>query len=250
MKRIAYYPLHYGREYLAHSIRSIQDAVDEIHILYTDVPSFGHNSGAACPESEAALAGQAHRFLTKPLFWHKGRWSRENEHRDTIRGIASDRGCYLVLAVDADEIWDPATASALLDAADQHNAAGSIGAKFVHFWRSLDWVCHDPCMPIRVIDLRHPWQTAWYGALQAEPVLHFGYAQSEALIRYKWTCHGHQRELRGDWLGRFASWQPGQGDVHPTNANFWNPVPVDDHLKGLVRSLLHDHPYYGKGIIR
>ena len=46
VKRIAFYALHYGREYLAWSVRSVQDAVDEIHVLYSDRPTFGHQTTA------------------------------------------------------------------------------------------------------------------------------------------------------------------------------------------------------------
>ena len=37
MKVSAYYPIHYGKEYLEASIKSIRDHVDEILILYTPI---------------------------------------------------------------------------------------------------------------------------------------------------------------------------------------------------------------------
>lgn len=267
MKRIAYYALHYGKEYLAWSLRSVQDAVDEIHVLYADRPTFGHASRFACPDSEAELRREAERFLHKPLIWHKGHWPSEAAHRDAIRQIATDRGAQLVLVVDADEVWDPASARAILDATEAHNAAGSICARFVHFWRSFNHVCQDPCMPTRVLDLRHPWQSTWYGATQPVPVLHFGYAQSEAVMRYKWTCHGHQAEFRSRWMEeKFIGWAPGMGDVHPTCRDFWSPEPTADakvvgnpgqggidlgpiDLPAHVAALLSDHPYYGMRVI-
>ena len=252
MKKIAYYALHYGKEYLAWSVRSVQDSVDEIHVLYTDRPSFGHSSRLVCPDSEAELRREAERFLTKPLLWHKGHWQGEAAHRDAIRDIARARGAPLVLVVDADEVWDTESAKAILEATERYNAAGSICARFVHFWRSFRHVCQDPCMPTRVLDLRHPWQATWYGAAQPAPVLHFGYAQSEAIMRYKWTCHGHQAEFRPRWLEeKFLGWAPGQGDVHPTcRDGFWSPVETPEAIRAQRDALLSDHPYHGLPVIR
>ena len=53
MKTLAYYPVHYGAEYLDASIRSISDQVDKIVILYTTHPSYGHGTSTPCPESES-----------------------------------------------------------------------------------------------------------------------------------------------------------------------------------------------------
>ena len=102
--RIAYYALHYGKEYLAYSIRSIQDAVDEIHILYTAKPSFGHGTDAVNPDTLVELEREAMRFATKPIIWHPGTWAQEGQHRDTIIEIAKQRGATVIATVDADEL--------------------------------------------------------------------------------------------------------------------------------------------------
>lgn len=251
-KRIAYYVLHYGKEYLAWSIRSVQESVSEIHILYTDQPSFGHRTTLACPDTEAELKEEAHRFLKKPLIWHSGRWGQEGAHRGEIEKIARDRGAELVLVVDADEIWAPGLAESALESVWSNNGARSTLVRMIHFWRSLSWVCKDPAMPSRVLDLRHPPGTIWYLDPQAHPVYHAGYAQSEDVTKYKWEIHGHQNELRKDWLQqKFLGWDPNIVDVHPTCAKgFWTPEQTDPQTLTELEKVLGDHPYWGKEIIR
>jgi hypothetical protein len=246
--KIAYYTLHYGKEYLAWSIRSIQDAVDEIHMLYTKTPSFGHGTSLMCPDTEEELRSEAARFANKPIIWHTGSWGNEGQHRNTILGIAAQRNANMILVVDADELWDPETAKTALQRVEDYNNAGTTRVRFVHFWRSLDWVCYDAAMPNRITDTRHPLNKEWYLDPQSFPVLHFGYAQSEKLMDYKWHIHGHQNELRPDWWNtKFLGWQPGVNDVHPTcSQGFWNPQKIEDPLKSKVHELLHDHPYFGK----
>ena len=55
MKVLAYIPILYGEEYLDACIKSIDDHVEKIVILYTDRPSYGHFSQAQCPETEDQL---------------------------------------------------------------------------------------------------------------------------------------------------------------------------------------------------
>src|SRR5437773_8346352 len=136
MKTIAYYALHYGKEYLAWSIRSVQDAIDEVHILYSDRPSHGHDASGPCPENEEELRKEACRFQTKPIFWHKGRWGNEGEQRDSIYPIAEKRGADTILVVDADELWDNAELTMALDRCAARPEK-NVRVRFLHFWRSL-----------------------------------------------------------------------------------------------------------------
>lgn len=249
MKRAAYYALHYGKEYLAWSIRSVQDAVDEIIVLYTDRPSFGHDTPLTCPDTEAELEREARRFLKKPLVWIRGRWGGEGQHRTEILKIAAERGIGQLLVVDADELWHPDQAARALDLSAKRTEANVL-VRFVHFWRSLGWVCNDPCMPVRVLNVGG--HGTWYLSPQEWPVLHFGYAQSLRLTRYKLDIHGHKAELRPGWMDhKFSPWTPlsGMKDVHPTNANFWDPVQTDERTRELVVRLLGDHPYMSQEVI-
>jgi hypothetical protein len=252
--KIAYYALHYGKEYLAWSIRSVQDAVDEIHILYTPTPSFGHATKASCPDSEQELRQEAERFLKfgKPFFWHTGTWHGEGHHRTSIEQIAKDRGAELVLVVDADEVWPPGSAEQALQATWDANAARETLVHMVHFWRSFWWFCQDLCRPCRVVDRRHG-EGFWYLLPQAKPVYHFGYAQSVATTAYKWEIHGHKNELREGWLAnKFLAWSPTHpsSDVHPTCGDgFWTPAATSPELIADLKTVVGDHPYWDHDLI-
>lgn len=251
MKRIAYYAIHYGKEYLAWSVRSIRAAVDEVHFLYTPTPSYGYRSPLSCPESEEELHAEAHRFGREGLFWHRGSWATESEHRNAIYGIASSIDAAQALVVDADEVWMPGQANRALQIADAVGdtlRAGELGVPMIHFWRSFGYVCRDHWLPIRLLNFHEPTtQRAFLSGGDIDQVLHFGYAQSLALTAYKWTCHGHQNELRKGWFDKFVGWRPGIGDVHPTTIDIWNPEPYD---RRRLYDVLGDHPNYTKELIQ
>lgn len=258
--RIAYTAALYGREYFAWSVRSIQDHVDELHVLHTDRPSFGYETGIQCPETEGELLAQARRFARPnfPIHWHQGRWATEGEHRNEILKIAGERGADLILSVDTDEVWHPETLGQQLDAAARAPERDTL-VPFVHFWRSFGHVSSDPSRPVRIIKPAGAMGSVRY-ADQKIPVLHWGYAQSEALTRYKIAIHGHKGEWRADWLeGKFLSWKPGDltKDVHPTcgwNSSFgdyfWNVRKVDADLVPVLDRMMYDHPNRNLEIIR
>lgn len=254
----ASYVLHYGREYLAWSIRSIQDVVDEIQVFYSPRPSFGRGEAGPCPESEEDLKREVYRFLKpgKKLHWVSGLWPMEGAHRDAAVEAARARGASAVLVIDADEVWDPGELrQQLVDAlaAPERETL----APFCHFWRSFKYVCMDPSRPLRII--KFAGEGLRY-ADQKVPVLHFGYAQTELITRYKIAIHGHRSEWRPGWLeNKFLPWRPESEmkDVHPTcgwNSSFgdyfWNPKPAGEWLGIIVQALVGDHPYAKLEVIR
>lgn len=255
--RVACWALHYGKEYLAWSVRSVQDAVDQLHVFYSAKPSYGFTSPLPCPDSREELLAAAQRFATKPVIWHDIIAGSEGEHRDLMLDHARRAGAQQMLVVDADELWDPAAARAALDAVAAANSAGRWLARFCNFWRSFHYVVHDGFRPVRIVDLRHPLHVDEYltEAMQPAPVYHFGYAQSEATMRYKWSCHGHQDELRPRYLDeKFLSWQPENAelltDLHPCVKGLWERAfPVDADDKEHLHALLGDHPYRGRNLI-
>jgi hypothetical protein len=245
-KKIAYWALHYGREYLRWSVASVAHAVDELHFLYADRPSYGHSTTLVRPpgDDEQHLFDIANGARGgKPIFWHQGAWANEGEHRSAIYSVAQDVGAEQVLVVDADEVWLPGA----VELAFEHTGFlpfGGFGLPFVHFWRSFKWICRDHWTPIRILNVKQPRdRTTIMPALP--PVLHFGYAQSLATMRYKWSCHGHKSELRPGWFEeKFLPWPPGK-DVHPTTIGIWNPE--NQELMG--KGMLEGHPYWHKEVI-
>jgi hypothetical protein len=249
--RVAYYALHYGKEYLAWSIRSVQDAVDKIIVVYSPQPSFGFEKQIPNPDTEEELREQAHRFANKPIIWHSGTWASECQHRDAGLGLAREAGAQTVLVVDSDEVWDPETAVRCMERIEAANKAGRWMARFANFFRTWKYMVHDQFTPIRIVDLRHPLNVDAYLEPQEHPIYHFGYAQSDAIMHYKWTIHGHQAELRNGWLSRFLAWSPGDEDLHPCVNNLWpraEPTPAAIMLK--LQQMMGDHPYDNLDVIR
>ena len=258
MKIGAYYALHYGAEYLAWSLRSIAEQVDHIVVLYTPQPSYGTPAPMPCPESEDRLKLEARRFVDPHrIEWIRGHWHGEGAHRDQGLQVLRALGCDIAIPVDADELWMPDTIRAAAEHAHRANSAYAWLCHFEHFWRALDRTVHDGFRPVRVVDLRQPVGTQAYMPLeggQVEPIYHTSCAQAEAITRYKWSCHGHQSELRQNWLEeKFFAWTPEKdpGDLHPVVFNLWDYAhEASPTTRAAVDTLLHDHPNYGKPVIR
>jgi hypothetical protein len=241
----ALYVVHYGKEYLGYSIRSVQDAVDQVFVFYTPVPSFGHGRGLPCPDTEDELFFEANRFAKHPVIWERGVWRNEWQHRDHALETIRRHGHDVVLVVDADEIWDPEAAKkAVYRTASELPVARRHTARFANFWRSWKWMVHDHFRPIRIVDLRAPEGLTVELEDQAAPVYHFGYAQRLDLMRYKWTCHGHQTELRSGWVDRFVHWKPDDEDLHPVVNHLWDRAhATPDDVAARLAEMMPDHPY-------
>lgn len=244
MKIVAYYGLHYGREWFEWSLRWMAPFVDETHIFYTPHPSHGTQTSMTIPllETRAELA------LTAALAgatWHDvDQFFQEGAHRDYAVNWCFQNGADLVIAPDADEIWDPdelerAIAQAL-DGPHRLYRARVQG----HFWKGVNWVCRDECWPVRFLK---PLGDDQDGFIEGPGFWHFGYAQSEMLVLYKMRIHGHRNEIRKGWyLEKFKDWKPGIGDVHPTNIDFWTPEPFS---REEIAYLIADHPYFSDEMV-
>lgn len=257
MKVGAYYALHYGAEYLAWSLRSIAEQVDHIVVLYSSQPTYGTASPVACPEPEEQLRRETTRFVDPArVEWIRGHWHGEGSHRDAGLQILRTLGCEIAVPVDSDEFWMPDAVRAAAEHAYQMNSAYAWLCHFEHFWRTFNRTVHDSFRPIRVVDLRQPIGTQAYMPLEAQlaPVYHTSCAQAERITRYKWTCHGHQSELRANWLEeKFFAWTSENDlpDLHPVVFNLWDRArEASETTLAAVDTLLHDHPYYGKPLIR
>lgn len=248
MKVFASYILHYGREWLRQSIKSVVDQVDEVHLFYTPWPSHGHDTTLHNPEERDDLVDTLPEFraLGKEVCWHEcHRFHNEGEHREWAVEWCKFAGADIVIVVDADEIW-PANVLKDFIAYVANGQARSYRIGMRHFWRSLKYICDDPAMPTRGIKPNVKANTEDY--FPFGKVFHMGYAQSPAIIKYKMSIHGHKNELRPGWFDKtFMTWRPGVKDVHPTNVNFWNPQPYTD--KGELEKLVGDHGYWNQEII-
>lgn len=238
----SYTILHYGRDYLPYALRSVYDAVDRLHILYTPHPSHGHRTDARPPDNRAELMQAA--FVHDPdrkIAWYDiDTYWNEGPQRDMAVHVCQQAGADMILVVDCDEVWQPVTLQTALDHVWAKNTARNWLINFTHFWRSFDWVCRDNNWPVRIIDLRHSDGTGYVPA-EVGAIYHFGYAVREEMMLYKWQIHGHKGELRPDWWEKWDTWPP-VPDCHPTNGeNWWVAEEFD---KALLPELMKSHPFY------
>jgi len=248
----AYYALHYGREYLAYSIRSIYDHVDKIFLVYSNDPVRGAMSLLPNPDSLEDLH-QAVKDIPDPtgkIEWHCGSyWGGEAEHRKFGRELVFEVGeADVCLSLDHDEvIHGDSLEEAIVLAA--HGEYKYYRLNFLHLWRSFNWICMDLMMPVRL--QKRDGKGEGYIHVR-KPIYHFGYAQRPELVRYKMPIHGHRAEFRQPadewWEEKFMAWRPGNAvrDVHPVCMDIWTPQPFDKlDLPGIMR----EHPYWDKEII-
>jgi len=103
--RAAYYGIHYGREWLKWSMRSIREHVDEIHMFYVSTPSHGTQTPIPCPETMIELKEIADEF--DAIWWNCPHYHWEGEHRDFAVNVLKQRKADTILVVDGDELWAP-----------------------------------------------------------------------------------------------------------------------------------------------
>ena len=238
MKIAAYIPLHYGKEYLHWSIKSVQDVVDKIVILYTPRPSYGFGTAMHCPDTKEELYEICR---TPKTVWCEGVWNDEGAHRGEVVRYASD--AQVILPIDSDEVWDTAVLQDCIKTVADSSVRNHLVSGFVHFWRSFNYACQDVWAPVRALNMRAPGgQTTINGR-----VFHFGYAQCLKTVQYKIDIHGHKNEWRKDWFDHiYRGWPTRKTDLHPTTFNWWNAEPFD---KTTLPSDLKAHPYYGLDVI-
>jgi len=242
--------LHYGKEWLAWSLRSVADVVDKMYVVYSPTPSMGSTTTLQCPDTRNELMDIA---ADCGAYWNDcpEHYGAEWQHRAYAMGLCEKLGSNLIVILDADEVWDPFD----LEYAIKFVEAEQMGSKYRvgmrHFWRSTKWVCDDQAQPERFVKIGDSLRKDSYSYIPSiiKPY-HFGYAQSPALVNYKMEIHGHKSEIRPGWYDNiFLPWKPGDKDVHPTNKdNWWEPKPYID-TEGKLEFLIGDHPYWNKDII-
>jgi len=141
MKVIAYYIVHYGKDYLRWSMQSIYDSVDEIAIFYTDEPSHGTGTSLVNPDTREQLKMEVYDPLNK-VTWIEGKWNNEGEHRDWARNFCRDKGYDVCVPMDTDEIWKEDILRELIRQV-YVNKAGQYLCWMRHLWRSFNWICDD-----------------------------------------------------------------------------------------------------------
>lgn len=247
---VAYYALHYGSDYLAHSLRSIYENVDKIVIVYSPQPSYGTTQTIPNPDTRANIQDELMKFgdPQNKIIWIEKQFGSEGEHRDFSVAQCRLIGAKYVLVVDADEIWNPPALRAFIDKLHLEPNIRNQLIRMDTLWRSFDHHCIDDMWPTRGINLA---AENGHGYSQ-DRVFHFGYAREFKHIEYKMSIHGHKHEIRPGWLEKFKHWKPGElnveghFDVHPTCVNTWTVIPFDANK---LPQFMRVHKYWGVPVI-
>lgn len=239
IRSIAYCPILYGKEFLKQAIQSVEPFVERIIMLYTEKPSYGHGTDVDCPETEEELKAIALSASPK-VFWVKGNWGQEGEHRNEIYKYADDYD--IIISFDADEVFnqeDLPKAIEFIANGDKRNY-GVNG--YINFWKTFDLEVKDFYRPIRFINLKNEWGTE--GEVM-QRIYHFSCCQSDEIMRYKYLVHGHASELKNNWLEeKYFGWNPRNQlqYLHPVALDIWGDAfPFD---KTTLPQSLKDHPRY------
>lgn len=246
MKVLAYIPLHYGSEYLDATIRSIDDYVDQILILYTEQPSYGQYGRLQNPDNRQMLVNIAEKASKKIKWVDIHSIGQEHQHRQMAFGYA--KGFDLIMAVDADEVWHPdhikEAQEAALATGKKNVSVG--GDRWYHFWRSFNEVNQDGFYPVRFHCV---------GGSEGSTIIHkgliyhMGYAQSEVITRYKISVHGH-KSIPGSWFNdKWLTYKKGKTThLHPDSQDVW--IETKEFDKETLPDILKEHKYFNLSQIR
>lgn len=222
MKIVGFTALHYGSEYLAKAIQSIDHVVDEHVIVYSERPSYAHQTVLSNPDSEQKLKDIAFSVSSK-IIWDSHRsFHHEGHHRNRVFNFAKDGD--LVIVVDSDELWEePENA---IQESLKHRARQFPINGFVNFWKSTKYIMRDGFQPIRII---RPGMPNVQHTINAT-IYHMGYCIDDATMLYKLDIHGHKADIinvHGSaqaYFNKFKSWtHPGCGvtHLHPASKDIW-----------------------------
>ncbi len=245
MKIVGLCILHYGKEYIGAALQGVYPVCDEIVISYTPQPSHGHSTEAKCPETWDEIYSEIIKNdPTRKVVFKQGIYPNEGNHRSMAMSTCILRDADIVVVFDADEVWDTKSLNdAILKILSTGKKRYGIDG-YVNFWKSFNTVVQDQFRPIRLINLRA--QNDEEGVVDAT-IYHFGCAQSEPVMRYKYLIHGHHDELRHNWLEeKYFNWKEGEADLHPVAKNLWYPSFFN---KDSLPEYLKRHPNFNKKVI-
>jgi hypothetical protein len=270
VKIVAYTPLLYGAEWLQWAIRSVIDAVDEYHVLYSPLGSHNGQKPVELPPGEDArtLYEIAHAAAGRKLRWYTGTdWHTEGEQRDTIFQLTPDAD--RIVCLDYDEVWSAGLVDAVVAASASRPNVRDWRVPMIHLWRDLHHaILHDPAYPVRVINPHAAIGTSAtfdaevHDAAKREllartldyvpefhtRIVHGGYAISPALMAAKWTTHGHANEYRQDidWMNDRYLNPSATRDLHPVGSDAWNAEPIDPFV--YLPGWMLDHPLMAEAV--
>lgn len=240
MRVLAYYPIHYGSEYLGYSMESVKDHVDHIVVFYSSKPTYGHQGNIANPDSKESIAFICHEYGAELIDITNLNISRENNHRQLAHTYARNNGYDILLAVDYDEVWQNVDVAIKEAYEGDCSHYGIEGSQWLHFWKSFNEVNRDGFAPIRLFNLKNGNKE---GRIKKGTIYHFGYAISDELMRYKMSCHGHKSEIGNGWFPKWFDYKRGETKyLHAATDAYW--IETEDFDKTKLPKFMRKHPLY------
>jgi hypothetical protein len=242
-KVLGFMPIHYGREYLAESLKSVAPFVDIMHVAYSKKPSHSFGTTESCPDNEEDILKICSEIFGDRLIWDRAEsYSHEAYHRD--RRYVHSKGYDLILSIDADEVF-AGVPKALKYAMEHEQRYYGIDG-YINFWRNFEWCNTDGFRPIRIEKVGAPNQLQNLGCPMT--VYHFSTCQREEVMRYKNKVFGHASEIRQNWFEEvYLAWDPKINlphKLHPVSLDIWGCAEPFD--KTTLPENLKNHPNYNK----
>lgn len=237
--------LHFGKDFIAHAMRSVADVADEYIVQYSPIANHGvYNPALVCPETREELQEIAFDTIPYPRL----RWFTYDQwYGEGVQFSAAwpHTTADVIVKLDADELWSPGLLSdAIAHGIEQQTR--EIRVPLRHYWRSFyKAFTGDPAAPGRIY-LREfeTGETTYTPYYERDRIHHFGYAQTLDLMRYKMATHGHSREFTNpNWFEEVYAANR-QYNCHPCEHSYW--MTPDDVVPP---SFLLNHPFAKLSVI-
>jgi glycosyltransferase involved in cell wall biosynthesis len=280
MSLAAVYCVYNEEEYLAWSIRSIIDAVDEVIVLLGEQPYSAYNANARThfqrPDRSRAIVEELAACSPK-IRLVTGVWDSELEHRNAGLRLCRQAGHAYYFLVDGDEVYRQDHLDSLRDELRARPGVGQFIIKCDLFWRSFQYriPANDLAwMPRRVFKItrcsnlgksRIPVplacrftgnnKTNSYGTVyhldpQRVKFYHFSFARSPEKMREKLLTYSHAHEVLAGWYEQVWLRWPEHREM--TNLNPVDPPKLPRaiwHDPADLPEVMRDHPYFRQEII-
>lgn len=234
---------HYGSDYLAAVLKSTEGFADWHVVMYTPTPSFGPSTDLPNPDTREELWSIAQETAGPRLLWLEG-------ERPSIQwALREFADADMILELDTDEVPHQDYLADIL----RRYQSGELDhyryrLQMLHHWRSFRYVCRDPQRQLRLHLPHAPIQEEAVYPDIGRYLSHFGYAKTEAHMRYKWDLSAHKDDLRPGWWEKWLAFPDVLTDLYPVEADFtWNAEEFPD--SELPAALL-GHPYRYMKVIK
>jgi len=278
MKIAAVYSVYNEEEYIAYSIRSVRDHVDQVVVNVNRQP--WNRSGSLQPapfppdrteDVVRALARQDPNVVVQT-----GTWATEVAHRQAGMAYCLEHGFDYYFLVDGDEVYRPDHLDALLDEIRRHPSVGTFHIKCVIFWRSFayrippdvmkwtPWRVFKIHRTRRILGLPFPHETRFVGDNKTNSpgprhlvppercvFYHFSYARSEAKMRQKISTFSVADQVHDGWFERVWLAWPSQREMRNIHPMVPEEFPTAHRVEPSdLPEVMTTHPYANVEIIR